>query len=62
MERVEDERLLAEDAAQVHHAHVEAVVAITEVAQVDEIALVTHEDGVAELQVAMDGHIRVGRI
>ena len=59
MEGLLDEGLLAQAAADIDHSQVEEVVAVAEIAQVDEIALVAGEDGVAELQVAVDGCILV---
>ena len=57
-----DVRLVVEDTTEIHHADVEEGIAVAEIAQVDEIACVAGEDGVRELQVAMDGRVSVGHL
>ncbi len=55
-----DEFLLAKIARKIHHPHIEKMVAVAEIAKVDEIAVVTHKDGIRELEVAVDGGVLVG--
>ena len=49
VEGLADEVFAVQFATQIHHGHIEEGIAIAEVAQVDEIALVANEDGVGEL-------------
>ena len=62
MESFLDERLIAETTTEVNHSQVKKVVAPTEIAQIDEIALIANENGVAVLEVAMDGRVFIGDI
>ena len=59
VEGFQDEGFGTDIAAEIDHANVEEGMAVAEVSQVYEIALVSGEDDVAELEVTVYGRIRV---
>jgi hypothetical protein len=59
VESLFDEAFVAELATDIHHAHVEEVVSIAEVSEVDEITFLADKDGVGELEVSVDGSVLV---
>ena len=62
MESLLHETGIAQERGGIHHADVKERTAVGEIAQVDEIALVSGENDIPELEVAMERGVRVGRV
>ena len=62
MESLPDETFLAETAAQIYHSQIKHVVSVAEISQVYEITFRSRKDGIAVLQVTVNGGIGIGGI
>ena len=59
MEGFPDETVITQATAQIDHSHIKKVESVAEIAQVYEVAVCSAEDGVAVLQVTVNGGVGV---
>ena len=62
MESLLDKVRIAQTAAQIYHTQVEHLVSVAEIAQINEVTVLSGEYGIAVLEVAVNGGIGIGCI